>query len=120
MAVLRHEIEAKGPRRRSSPHEAERPHSAALTVVATTIRSRRPSGFSNTIFAKQTAESAPPDIVGRAHQPDLTLGPLQAKAVKYPTVAEESDDEASFVLFGNRPAPSYLDPLRPGLSCQMV
>ena len=39
-------------RRRSSPHEAERPHSAALIVVATAIRSPRPSGVSEAIQAE--------------------------------------------------------------------
>jgi hypothetical protein len=40
-------------RRRSSPREAKRPHSAALIVVATAIRSPRPSGFFNTIFKER-------------------------------------------------------------------
>jgi hypothetical protein len=54
MAALRNEIEAKGPAP-IFPQEVGRPHSAALTVVAIAIRSRRPSGFFNTIFAKKTA-----------------------------------------------------------------
>ena len=41
-------------RRRSSSHKAERPHSAAPIVVATAIRSRRPSGFFNTIRKLQS------------------------------------------------------------------
>jgi hypothetical protein len=42
-------------RRRSSPHEAERPHSAALTVVATPIP-RRSRGFFNESCRLQSLE----------------------------------------------------------------